>query len=304
MKAREVGVETRPVEGVDLRLDGGRVGVLGLGIDLGLRVEGVEDEAGGHRGVDVFQLLQVIRVTADGLRPAGLEGAPGRVVQHIARGPVAAPHLPDGLLREDGSDRCARPRSARGRGPASPAPAGRRSRRRYAGRCGTGSATAGPPAAPRALSAVVSATRRAVPSSRFDIPGEAVEDRRVARPRPPSACPRHRPVPASRWRLRGKPVIRGRRRRPAGRQRKDRVTRVARSWCPFSWSGPAGEAGSAFQSNVEDLVRGVNHSCRTQPRCEPRAPGSPSPHPAWRGRTRGRRVERCRGSAPVRGAAR
>ena len=47
----------------------------------------------------------MIGVAADWLRPAGLEGAPRRVVEHVARGPVAAAHLPDGLLGEDGVDR-------------------------------------------------------------------------------------------------------------------------------------------------------------------------------------------------------
>ena len=78
--------------------------MLGLGIDLGLRVQGVEDEAGSRRVVDVLELLQMIGVAADRLRPAGLEGTPGRVVQHIARSPMAAAHLPNGLLGEDGID--------------------------------------------------------------------------------------------------------------------------------------------------------------------------------------------------------
>jgi hypothetical protein len=81
--------------------------VLRSGIDLRLRVEREEGEAGCGGVVDVVELLQMIRVTADGLRPAGLESTPRRIVEDIPRSPAAAPHLPDGLLGENGSDRCA-----------------------------------------------------------------------------------------------------------------------------------------------------------------------------------------------------
>ena len=47
----------------------------------------------------------MIGVPADRLRPAGLEGAPRRVVEHVAGGPMTPAHLPDGLLGEDGIDR-------------------------------------------------------------------------------------------------------------------------------------------------------------------------------------------------------
>ena len=46
----------------------------------------------------------MISITADWLRPASLEGTPGRVVEHVARRPTATPHLSDGLLGEDGVD--------------------------------------------------------------------------------------------------------------------------------------------------------------------------------------------------------
>ena len=101
---RQVRLQTRPVQRLDLLLDRRRIGVLGLGVDFSLGIKGVEHEAGSRRGVDVLEFLQMIRVAADWLRPAGLEGAPRRVVEHIARGSPAAPHLPDGLLGEDGVD--------------------------------------------------------------------------------------------------------------------------------------------------------------------------------------------------------
>ena len=78
--------------------------MLGLGVDFSLGIKGVEHEAGSRRGVDVLEMFQMIRVAADRLRPARLEGTPRRVVEHIAWGSPAAPHLPDGLLGEDGVD--------------------------------------------------------------------------------------------------------------------------------------------------------------------------------------------------------
>src|SRR3712207_8390187 len=50
-------------------------------------------EAGGHGGIDIVELLQMIGVTADRPRPACLEGAPGRIVEHVAGRTPAAPHL-------------------------------------------------------------------------------------------------------------------------------------------------------------------------------------------------------------------
>ena len=104
---RQVRLETRPVESFHLLLDRRRVGMLRLGIDFGLGIQREEHEAGSHGGVDVLELFQMIRVATDRLRPARLEGTPGRVVEHVARGSPAAPHLPDGLLGEDGADCCA-----------------------------------------------------------------------------------------------------------------------------------------------------------------------------------------------------
>jgi hypothetical protein len=101
---RQVRLQTRPVQRLDLLPDRPRIGVLSLGVDFSLGIKGVEHKAGSHGGVDVVELLQMIRVTADWFRPARLEGTPRGIVDHVARGSVAAAHLPDGLLGEDGID--------------------------------------------------------------------------------------------------------------------------------------------------------------------------------------------------------
>src|SRR5512133_1194824 len=103
-KSREVRVQTWPVERFDFLLDHRSVGVFSLGIDFSLGIQRVEHEAGGHGVVDVLELLKMIGVAADRRGPAGLEGSPGGVVEHIARSPMAAAHLADGLLGEDRVD--------------------------------------------------------------------------------------------------------------------------------------------------------------------------------------------------------
>ena len=169
---RQVRIQTRPVQRFHLPLDRRGVGVLGLGVDFRLGIQGVEHEAGSRGVVDVFELLEMISVATDWLRPAGLESAPGRVVEHIARGPVAAPHLSDGLLGEDGIDRradrlqrsyVARRRQSR---------ADRRSPPRYAIRSGTVVSQGSADRSARAFSGVVSATKRTLPSLLSVVPAK------------------------------------------------------------------------------------------------------------------------------------
>ncbi len=128
VKAVQVRVQAGPVEGRDLLPDRGRVGVLGVAVDLSLRVQRVEDEAGRDGGVDVLERLEMVGVTADRVGPPRLEGPPGRVVENVGRRTPAAAHLADRLLGEHGVDRRAdlteRPDMTRGGEPEPVAEAG------------------------------------------------------------------------------------------------------------------------------------------------------------------------------------
>jgi hypothetical protein len=104
-EARQVRLQAGPVQRCHLLLDRLWASVFRLGVDFRLGIQGIEHEARCHGVVDVLKLLQMIRVAADRLRPAGLEGAPGRVIEHVARRPMAAAHLANGLLGEDRVDR-------------------------------------------------------------------------------------------------------------------------------------------------------------------------------------------------------
>jgi hypothetical protein len=79
--------------------------MLCLRVDLCLGIQGVEHKAGSRGVVDVLNLLQMIRVAADWPRPARLKGSPRRVVEYVARSPVAAAHFTNGLLGENRIDR-------------------------------------------------------------------------------------------------------------------------------------------------------------------------------------------------------
>ena len=145
--------------------------MLGLGVDFSLGIKGVEHEAGSRGGVDVLEMFQMIRVAADWLRPARLEGTPRRVVEHVARGSPAAPHLPDGLLGEDGidcrADRLQRSHVAWCRQP-EPVTKASRGMQSEAGRVRQGDADR----SARALSGMVSATKRTLPSMLSAVPAK------------------------------------------------------------------------------------------------------------------------------------